>query len=195
MMKPFASPAIVKKMFQPTTSFSTNTRKSVVHLGHDWQVQQTRGEGLKVLDDRVTSFLQNNLVLSKVESWALGVDEQSKGEVVVSCKRWSTETVICAIQSAYFGDRLSAINPELAQALVRFDSSTWRMFNHFPAFLTRKMDIEKARVVQSLREYFQTPPGKRPGKAWFVQTLEKQYRMLGFSDSEIASLVMFTYWG
>ena len=52
MMKPFASVEVATKMFQPVKNPLSPVDKSVVHLGHDWQVQQTRGQGLNTLDEK-----------------------------------------------------------------------------------------------------------------------------------------------
>ena len=113
MIKPFASSAIVDKMFRPTTSPLTRSEKSVVYFGHYWQVQQTSGQRLKDLDIRVTRYLKNRLVLHDVKPSFSGMNRPKNNEVVVSCKIWSIETIIRAIQGACFGDSLSKIDPNL----------------------------------------------------------------------------------
>ena len=195
MMKPFASPEIAAKMFQPTKNPLSNVEKSVVHFGHDWQVQQTRGEGLNALNQKVLKFLSNNLNLHKIES-AFSVSGPSKSSLpAISCKRWAVHTLIDAIQTAYFGEALSAMEPELVEALVGFDNYSWRMFNRYPKFMTREMDRNKSKIIETLEKYFDLPREQRTGQSWFMRTLEDQYRALNFSSYDMAKLVMFTYWG
>ena len=195
MMKPFASPEIAEKMFQPTKNPLSGVEKSVVQFGHDWQVQQTRGEGLNALNQNVIKFLDRKLSLPMIESSFLASGSSKSSLLIVSCKQWAVHTIIEAIQTAYFGESLSAMEPGLVKALVGFDNHSWRMFNQYPKFMTREMDRDKSKVIETLEKYFALPREHRPGQSWFLRTLEDQYRALKFSSHDMAKLVMFTYWG
>ena len=167
-MKPFASPGIGKRMFLPVQ----NSEKSVIHLSHDWQVQQTNGEGLNVLDSRVIAHLESNLVLRKIKSSFSAMNGTKTDRSLVSCKKWCVHTVMSAIQASYFGDCLSAIEPHLVETLLEFDSFSWRTFNQFPSFLTREMDDKRGKIVRTLQEYFKRPQQQRCGEVWFMRALE-----------------------
>ena len=196
MMRSFGfSQETVKIMFQGGTSHLSDSGKSTVHLGHDWQVQQTRGYGLSVLDGRISKLLSDSLQLTAMKSQRSYAIEASQSEIVLSCKKFATHAIIDSIQTAYFGPQLGHINPDLIQTLIRFDKLSWQIFYQFPSFLTHELDAEKRKIVQTFTTYFDMPVEKRPDRAWFTQNLEDQYRSLGFGTEKMASLVMFTYWG
>ena len=194
MIKQFGSShEMVEKLFEDRPS--NPPMKSVVHLGHDWQVQQTRGKGLNYLDAQIRNFFENSFTFCKVKSEHSFVLEATEKDLVVSLKGWTGDVIASAIQNAYFGGRLFDINPGLVNTLMKFDMLAWQVFYRYPPFLSRHMNCEREIIIQTLENYFQLPPEERPGEAWFIRTLEAEYRSIGFSDREIATVMMFTYWG
>ena len=194
MMRSFGfSSKIVEKMFEIPKN--TALSKSVVHSGHDWQVQQTRGKGLTYLDGQTKSYFEEKLQFHKFNQECSCVTKMNEKDVVISLSQWSREMIMNAIQHAYFGEHLNNIDPNLVQMLMRFDKLSWQVFFQVPAILSQQMNREKSKIIATMKNYFQTPVEERQGEAWFTRTLEGTYRSLGFDDEEIASLVFFTYWG
>ena len=196
MIKSFGSShSMTQKLFKEPGP-SNPKSKSVVHLGHDWQVQQTQGKGLKELAIRIKVFLEESFTVDHMivsrPSYVLNIKDDS---VVVSLKDWTSTAVISAIQTAYFGNYLAAIDPSLVHTLIRFDMLAWQIFYQYPPFLSREMNRERDTIIRALTTYFEASPDQRPGEAWFTRSMEKEYRMLGFTDKEIATIMMFTYWG
>lgn len=196
MIKSFGSShSITEKLFQPSEASSNHFNKAVVHLAHEWQVQQTRGKRLNQLDACAKKFFEHSFLLTEMGSHCSYVTPTSESSAVVSLKAWTAETVITAIQTAYFGGYLATIDPDLVQKLIRFDMLAWQIFYQYPSFLSREMNSLRADIIRALTIYFETPQERRPGAAWFVESMKHEYRTLGFTDTEIAVIMMFTYWG
>ena len=194
MMKVFGLPQVlVEKMFQRTAG--SPVEKCTMHLIHDWQKEQTQGKGLHSIRERVVEDFKKNLALCHFVPQRSYVILATDQKAIVSCKKWTAEIVLNAFQSAYFGDSLYVIDPGLSQCLVKFDELSWQMFYQFPRLLSREMHRYKERVTESFRVYLETPIEQRAEAAYFSQRLEKQYRSLGFSNQEMASLFTVTYWG
>ena len=114
---------------------------------------------------------------------------------ILSLKTWTTHVITSAIQNAYFGKHLYEINPGLVETLVRFDTLSWQVFYQYPPFLSRQMNKERKEIIDTLEIFFSKPTAQRSDQNWFIQTLENEYRSIGFSNREIATIMMFTLWG
>ncbi|MCJ1477784.1 hypothetical protein MMC13_006457 [Lambiella insularis] len=193
MMKIFGLPqALVEKMFQKTAGSPEGA--CTMHLIHDWQKEQTQGKGLYSIRGCVEKF-EKSLALSRFVPQCSYVILATDNKAIVSCKKWTSEIALNAFQSAYFGDSLNVIDPGMSRSLVKFDELSWQIFYQLPRLWSREMYSEKEKITKSFKIYFETPIEKRGEAAYFSQRLEKQYRSLGFSSQEMASLFTVTYWG
>ena len=113
----------------------------------------------------------------------------------LSLSKWCAEVVINASQKAYFGDRLSEIDPNLAQTFIEFDTRSWQLLYHFPRLISEGMYAAKDRLINTLTAYFETPVREKADAAWVTQLLEREMRGLGFTDREMGTLMMLQYWG
>lgn len=169
-------------------------RNDVVRLIPGWLTQQTQGERLRDLDDRISGYLKEMLVLGKIP-----VSPTNKScnisQPVVSLKQWSLHTIVGTVQNAYFGHHLGKIEPDLTEILIKFDSLAWQAFLHFPRFMCWKMKAQHSLLLQAMTRYFETSPEERLEAAWFIRTLEEHCRSIGFSTHELATLVSFSHWG
>ena len=168
---------------------------------HSLQVQQSSGPRLEELSVVILRDLEKSLHVEDVTlydrygSKTFATASATADLASLSLKKWCSEIVIGAGQRAYFGDQLSKIDPRLAETFVEFDSRSWQLLYHFPRLISKQMHVAKDRLIDVLTAYFETPMEQRTGASWSIQLFEKGMRDLGFTEREMATLMMLQYWG
>ena len=191
-----SSNQVVEKLYQDASPSSKHT-KSLGRAIHDLQVQQSSGQRLDDLSSVFITFFEKSLLFEDVAGnsrYGSKVPETTNF-ARVSLRKWCAEAVINASQKAYFGDRLSKIDPNLAQTFIEFDTRSWQLLYHFPRLISEPMYAAKDRLVNALTTYFETPAEEKVDAAWVTQLLEKEMRDLGFTNREMGTLMMLQYWG
>ena len=171
--------------------------QSVSQIAHNLQVRQTQGTDLGILGEYVSEFYQKNLLLENTSARKNSsfIINQTDSSYIVSLKTWTAEVIINAGQNAYFGEALSGVDPSLPQTLIEFDDLSWQVFYQYPRFFRARLNKLSEQILDSLRKYLEMPTGRRQGKAWFTQALEEEYRKVGLTNEDIASQMLFLYWG
>lgn len=158
------------------------------------QVDQTRGQNLLRLAAHIAQFLQGTVVFNHDATrnpsrvWKHGVE-------CWSLKTWTTETIIHAIQDAYFGESLAKIDPELPHVLAKFDELSYQAWYRYPSIITPTRNRLVLRIRSSLKKFFDIPHDHRQSRARFTQDLEDECRAIGLEESDLVSLMLFMYWG
>ena len=167
-------------------------KKSLGQAIHGFQVEQSSpGNKLEDISVIIASYLEKALVFEKMaREKASKTDESS----YLSLRRCCANLVIGASQKAYFGERLSSIDPDLAQTFIEFDGCSWQLLYQYPRLISKGMYAAKDRIIDVLTAYFETP-GERTDAAWVTQLLEREMRALGFTTREMGTLMMLQYWG
>ena len=185
------SKPVVEKLYQDPLPSSAH-KESLGKAIHKFQVQQSSpGNNLEDISLVIANYLEKALVL---ENMATERAPKAKDLLYLSLKRCCADLVIGASQMAYFGERLSEIDPNLAQKFIEFDSRSWQLLYHFPRLISKGMYAAKDRIIDDLTAYFETP-GERTDAAWVTQLLEREMRALGFTTREMGTLMMLQYWG
>nr|POE61006.1 cholesterol 7-alpha-monooxygenase [Quercus suber] len=170
--------------------------KSVSQIAHDMQVRQTQGSELHRLGSHTIKTFQHLLSMDHAWSEDTGlVSDPDSGDRVVWLKRWTAHCFITAGQRAYFGDSLEAIDPTLPSALMEMDDLSWQIFYRYPKAFRPKLQKLCDQILTALRQYLVIPMPERPTPAWFTSELEQQYRVAGLSEEDIATQLLFLYWG
>ena len=198
MMKSFgSSSSAIEKLFGAPCpeSVGYHSCKNLAQLAHDFQVYQTQGENMMILCAQIKKSFERNLLLNDdfcaSPYWLKCIE----GDVDISLKKFTAKMFIDAGQLAYFGRSLFDLDPSLPLTLMKLDDLSWQLFYQYPSFLCREMNAAKDKILLSLQKFFEMPIEKRSDQAWFTQKLEKEYRILGFNDKEIAAQMTFVYWG
>ena len=182
---------VVERLYQDPLPSSVH-KESLGKAIHKFQMQQSSpGKNLEDISVVIASYLDKVLVLEKM---ATERAPNAKGLLYISLKRCCANLVIGASQLAYFGERLSEIDPNLPQTFVEFDSRSWQLLYHFPRLISKGMYAAKDRIIDDLTAYFETP-GERTDAAWVTRLLETEMRALGFTTREMGTLMMLQYWG
>lgn len=191
-----SSKRVVEKLYQDPPP-SSERKKSLGTAIHDFQVQQSSGQRLEDLSAVFVTCFEKSLSSENIAaSGRLGTEASETKDVArISLRTWCAEAVINASQKAYFGDRLSEIDPDLAQTFLEFDTRSWQLLYHFPRLMSEPMYAAKDRLVDALTMYFETAAEKKADAAWVTQLFEKEMRGLGFTDREMGTLMMLQYWG
>ena len=191
-----SSERVVERLYQDPPPCSER-KKSLGRAIHDFQVQQSSGQRLEDLSAVFVTCFEK---LLRPENVAANSRYGSKASETadfscISLRKWCAETVINASQEAYFGDRLSEIDPNLAQTFLEFDTRSWQLLYHFPRVISEPMYAAKDRLINALSAYFETAAERKVNAAWVTQLFEKEMRGLGFTDKEMGTLMMLQYWG
>jgi hypothetical protein len=171
--------------------------KSISQKAHDFQVKQTQGKDLELLGSHIISLLQHRLAKGTIETAThLGPQRQNsvRGEHLL-LRNWISTISIEAVQEAYFGEALSRIDPTLASSLTTVDEMSWQIFYKVPKVFRRQLSTHTEKILRALRLYLDLPSSSRRSQAWFTPALEKEYRDAGLSNEDIATQLLFLYWG
>ena len=173
-----------------------STPKNVSQIAHDLQVRQTSGPNLRILGKHIKEFFESNLLLEGMpHSYPCSFYLEGLDRSHVSLKKWTAEVFINAGQRAYFGDRLMELDLTMAQSLMRLDDLSWQVFFRYPRFLRPQLNLVSKTIRSTLNKYFSLPMDERRSEAWFTQALESEYRRVGLQTDDIASQMLFLYWG
>ena len=182
---------VAERLYQDPLSSGAH-KESLGKAIHKFQVQQSSpGKNLEDISVVIVNYLDKALVLEKM---ATERAPKAKDVLYLSLKRCCADFVIGASQLAYFGERLSEIDPNLAKTFVEFDSQSWQLLYHYPRLISKGMYAAKDRIIDDLTAYFETP-GERTDAAWVTRLLEREMRALGFTTREMGTLMMLQYWG
>lgn len=153
------------------------------------------GENLDQLYVHFHNYFHEHLTLPKLrESCAPYMVSQDNISIDVPLMRWCSEYFVRAGGIAYFGDKLSSIDPKLASTFIAFDDLSWQAIYQYPKFLTRTMRAERDQTQRTFKKYFDLPQSQRTGDAWFTKTMENELRAIGVGTDDIASLLLTLHW-
>ena len=159
---------------------------------HKHQLQP--GTELDSLSNRFLQSLNSSLRWENM-SQAYILEDEKPNRRTVSLLSWCLETLLKAGTTAFFGDKLLEMDPDLPRSFYEFDKYGWMALYKFPKALSAKMSSPLAKNVKSLTAYFQLPKSERAGANWFNETLEAEQRQLGMADEDIARLMLLVHWG
>lgn len=191
-----SSKRVVEKLYQDPPP-SSERNESLGRSLHNVQVQQSSGQKLEDLSAVFVRCFEKSLLFENV---VMGSQYESKASetatlACISLKKLCSEIIINASQKVYFGNRLSEIDPNLAQTFIEFDTRSWQLLYHYPRLISEPMYAAKDRLINALTAYFETPAERKADATWATQLLEKEMRELGFTDREMGTLMMLQYWG
>ncbi|KAJ8122586.1 hypothetical protein ONZ43_g1254 [Nemania bipapillata] len=119
---------------------------------------------------------------------------QDDASINLPLMQWCSEYFVRAGGLAYFGDMLSAIDPQLAPTFIAFDDLSWQAIYQYPRFLTKRMRSERDQNQRAFKKYFEVPQSQRTGDAWFTKTMENELRAIGVGTEDIAKLLVTLHW-
>ena len=192
------TPLAVDKMWQKSTPKSTlispnPLNKSLVQQGEDFYRQQLYpGPKLEILQRTLMSNIHQSL---RWDSISNNITRSSTSNTkTLSLLGWCRDILLDSATRSFFGDALLVVEPDLFQTFYTFDDNSWKLTYKLPRIMSQDMYRAKKKAVAALTAYFELPMEKRSGSAWIIQTLEIEMRQLGIESSDIASLMMMTFW-
>ena len=189
-----SSRAVVEKLYQDPPPLSER-KKSLGKTLHSLQMQQSSpGPNLEDLSVEYLKYFEKTLVFEKMTMDSRYHWKTASKAGTVSLCEWCADVVINASQKAYFGDRLSQIDPNLARTFIEFDTRSWQLLYNFPRLISGRMYAARDRLIDALTAYFELSEEKT-GASWVTQYLEREMRASGFTCREMGTLMMLQYWG
>jgi Cytochrome P450 len=197
-----SSEACVEAMFRPLPrdkeGFPNPHGKALARLSREIHIHQLfPGEGLDVLDARFAAFFKTNLRLEEMATClpAKYATTSNDREVVLPLMIYCSDIFIRGGQTAYFGDGLARVDPNLTWSFLEFDELSWQVLYQYPKILSRRMNAARKRMITSLNIYFSSPASSRPDDIEFVRRMEDEMRDLGIGNHDIATMMLTMYWG
>ncbi|KAI4268938.1 MAG: hypothetical protein LQ337_007557 [Flavoplaca oasis] len=95
---------------------------------------------------------------------------------------------------AFFGNRLIELEPKLYENFFYFDDNSWKFTYKIPRPWSSDIYAAKKTAQDAMDAYFHLPQQQRPDAACLIQTLGAEMRARNIGSSDIAALLMITFW-
>ncbi|KAI0003884.1 putative cytochrome p450 [Xylariaceae sp. FL0662B] len=136
------------------------------------------GDNLDQLESRFLKYFQDQVTLPMMrKACAPYAVAQNGSSIDLPLMLWCSEYFVRAGGLAYFGEVLSAIDPQLAPTFIAFDDLSWQAIYQYPSFLSRRMRAERDQTQRAFKKYF-----------------ENELRAIGVSTNDIATILLTLHW-
>lgn len=112
----------------------------------------------------------------------------------VSLLAWTKEILLGGATKAFFGNRLIELEPKLYENFFYFDDNSWKFTYKIPRPWSSDIYAAKKTAQDAMDAYFHLPQQQRPDAACLIQTLGAEMRARNIGSSDIAALLMITFW-
>jgi hypothetical protein len=171
------------------------TRKSLVALAKEFHIRQLYpGKMLDQLVDPAVDFLSCNMNVPSIVERGAYATAGGDGSVNVCLFRWVCDFFISFGQRAYFGKKLSEIEPNMFNIFMEFDAVAWQVLYQYPTFLCSQMVGAKNRMQAAMEEYLAVPAEARGDAAWLIRALEDEMNRLKISKRDQAIFFFQIFW-
>lgn len=169
------------------------SQKALAHAVEDFYRQQFHPGGLLEelwgrIQHRLDIALQWDNILAKPVLPSLTDTKK------LSLLQWCRATILPSVTNAVWSDCLLQLEPDLMDIFVTFDNESWKLNFQLPYFMARDMHQAKDKIIANFKRYLATPRDQRSGAAWFLQTLESEFRRLEIRDSDMAAMFVPPFW-
>jgi hypothetical protein len=168
--------------------------KSFNRLTHDIHLKQlSPGGHLDEFLSVAKKYFETTLCMDEIIN-RLYVSRQS-GSVDVSLMPFVSDFMVDANQRMFFGDKLSEMEPNLVWMFLELDDRIWQLLLHLPAMLAHRCYAARDKMISSIAKYFDLPRESRPNASLWLQTMEANMKVMGFSSKEMATVIVPMYIG
>jgi hypothetical protein len=112
----------------------------------------------------------------------------------LSLMDWCRAVILPSATIAIWGERLMQLEPDLMKTFIKFDNQSWKLTYKLPYLMAQEMHDTKDKIIATFERYLAVPKDQRSGAAWFIQTLEDESRRTGIADSDMAAMMVLSYW-
>ncbi|KAL6233351.1 hypothetical protein BDW75DRAFT_215334 [Aspergillus navahoensis] len=193
----FCVQAMYKPLPKEKDGFPNPHGKPLGTLARQMHINQLYpGNNLDFLERQFLEYVEPRLTAQGLRERPYAtVPPDSQGGIVLPLMEWSSDFFARAGQRAYFGPQLEELDPGLPQTFIHFDELSWQILYQYPNFLAGEMKSSRDKIQHELKRYFQIPPEKRHGDAWFTKAMENEMRALGIGEDDVATMMVTIYWG
>ncbi|KAL8977952.1 MAG: hypothetical protein Q9205_006351 [Flavoplaca limonia] len=189
----------IRAMFSPMPAdkdgFPNPHGKPLGRLARELHTTQLYpGENLTKLDNKFIESFGAQLNFEKMAESTYATRDE-KGGITAPLLRWSSDLFTRAGQTAYFGDLLGTMDPELTWTFLEFDDLSWQILFQYPRIISHRVHTARERLTAVLEKYFSVPAEDRGEQAWFTHAMEHEMRTIGISTHDIATMMTTIYWG
>ena len=175
------------------TNSSTQLHKPLAHAGEDfYRDQLLPGDHLDVLWKRIFQYIDSSMQWDKLPQSAI-IDRTSES-YALSLLEWTRDVLLKAVTTAFFGDRLLELEPQLLKYFAAFDDESWKLTYKYPRSMSKKMYIAKDKMLAGIEAWLRLPKNKRPEGAWLIQKLEAETNEAGITVHDLAAMVTSLVW-
>lgn len=193
------SQPIIKKLWH-TPNDESNLKHSARKLSPNQMVEEYQfhqllpGEKLDDISKRFVDFLDEKLCWEEFQRNSTYVSRSSPNVVSLSLLDWTEELFIRTTTEVYWGKTIWKVAPNLINAFLRWESTTWKYVFQLPRFLSKDMYTAKDQLVDAFSTYFEKPREERNDANYFVSAAEDKLRITGLETQDIARVHMLQFW-
>lgn len=193
------SPRSIDSLFRedhekPASIDSNVPTRSAHEMTSEYHRQQLQSAAnFENLIQQIIPGVQENLSWDTLKQHPSCV-RKSGDSVTLSLWEWCNEVIIKGSTTAYYGPQIFELNPNLLQAMMKWEATNWKFMYKLPGFMARDMIDAKNEFIDSLCKYFETPKDERSDVVHFVTAMEDEMRAAGLSDRETAGVHMLHLW-
>ncbi|GAW20264.1 hypothetical protein ANO14919_097650 [Xylariales sp. No.14919] len=176
------------------TGFPNPQGESLGVLAQKMHIYQLHpGDNLIFLQKRAQKWIDSKVTVGAIQKSCL-YGSQVGSSMELPLYQWCSDYFIKLGQNIYFGDILRSIDPELPDVFLEFDERIWKMLYSYPNYLSHDMSNPRARVIETLKKYFEVPKSQRRDQAaWLINAMEDEIGALGINSDNLAVLVFHLY--
>ncbi|KAL8962323.1 MAG: hypothetical protein Q9193_001244 [Seirophora villosa] len=180
---------------QPSSGLQPNpTKKSLLRLCESLYHQALLpGEKSETLQESFLGNIHKSLTWESMTSTVI-LSSDSTHHRTVSLLNWTREVLLDGATKAFFGNRLTELEPKLYEKFVYFDDNSWKFTYKVPRLWSSDIYAAKKTAQDAMEAYFNLPKEQRPGATWLIQSLEAEMRARSIGESDIAAILMMTFW-
>ena len=183
-------PSEPEKVTYPVQKLPPTQRMSEYHTQ-----QLLPGEKLDTMTQKFLSYVDERLRWQELYASKHCILESSSDSVKLSLMDWTADVFIRASTEIYWGKSIWKVAPNLIDAYLQWEETSWKYVFQLPRFFSRDMYAAKDQLLDGFAAYFGQQKDKREDATYFVTMTEEELRGLAFSDHDVGKVNMLQYWG
>ena len=185
----------IHNLWRPTAEQGNSKclHKTLAHASEDYYREQLLpGHQLDVLWERVLRFVSSSIRWDNVpEAFTVSFLDGSKR---VSLLDWTRDILLKSVITAFFGDQLLRLEPELLRYFTAFDNQSWKLTYKYPRSISKNMYEAKDKIVAGIEAYLRLPKDQRSEAIWLIHKLETETGKVDIDVHDLAAMITSLVW-
>lgn len=174
-------------------NINTAPKLSLVHSTLDlYKRQLLPGKNLDHFSEKLLRYISESLRWETVSARYPLLHPGSANRL--SLKDFCAEVLVDAITRTFFGDRIYEVESELVQNLLDFNDDAWMLIFKYPQSSASKLSKARQKILRAFVAYMQSPEEMRSERAWMIERVMEDQKVVDMGDQDRAALLLMIYW-